>query len=200
MIKAFLFDLDGVLTLEKTGSQSILRYLAQQTGLAFDVLKQGYTPFNRDLLCGKIVHQDMWPAFCEKVGRVIPFCMLEEAFRHTPMDEEMIALARELKRQYLIGMVTDNKADRVQAILKYFGLTDLFNAISISAQVGSRKDDETTFWHVLNELQIRPEEAVFIDNSPENLIIPERIGMHTVWFNDEQRDIKSLRQTLKQWT
>lgn len=39
MIKAILFDFDGVLTTDKTGSQSILNALSDLTGIPVQILK-----------------------------------------------------------------------------------------------------------------------------------------------------------------
>lgn len=36
MIKAILFDFDGVLTIDKYGSDSILRYLSQNTAVSIE--------------------------------------------------------------------------------------------------------------------------------------------------------------------
>ncbi len=54
MIKAILFDFDGVLTIDKTGSQSIIKYLARITGISKDALKREYYKYNKDLLYGEI--------------------------------------------------------------------------------------------------------------------------------------------------
>lgn len=90
MIKAILFDFDGVLTIDKTGSQSILRYLAAQTGLSEELLRTKYYKYNKDLLCGKITHCDMWESFCESVGCQIDYNVLAESFQNTPLDKDMI--------------------------------------------------------------------------------------------------------------
>lgn len=196
MVRAILFDLDGVLTLEKTGSQSIVRYLAQHTGLSPEKLKQAYGYFNRELLYGKITHPDMWQPFCSALGRELPYGLLKEAFENTPMDDQMLRLVSQLKKTFLIGMVTDNKADRVETILDHFHLRAFFDAVSISARLGSGKREEAIFRYTLDALHISADEAVFIDNSKENLIVPQQMGMHVIWFDDEKRDMDALREVL----
>lgn len=39
MIKAILFDFDGVLTIDKTGSQSIIKFIADKSGIPLDIIK-----------------------------------------------------------------------------------------------------------------------------------------------------------------
>lgn len=197
MIKVILFDFDGVLTTDKTGSQSIINYLSAQTGIPFDTLKPVYASFNKDLLSGKLKHENMWHSFCEKVGADIDYTLLIESFWNTPIDWDMIALAKRLKTTYAIGMITDNKCDRIDEIVQYHGWSDLFDVISVSAAFGSGKTDERIFTKTLSVLGIHPEECVFIDNTVKNLIIPEQLGMHTMLFDDADRDITQFTEQLQ---
>ncbi len=196
MIKAILFDFDGVLTLDKTGSQSIINYLSAKTGIPFDTLKAAYAPFNKDLLYNGLKHKEMWQAFCERVGADIDYTFLIESFRNTPIDKDMIALAKRLKTRCAIGMITDNKCDRIEEIVGHHGWSDLFDVISVSAAFRSGKTEERIFTQTLFALNIRPEESVFIDNTAKNLIVPEQLGMHTMLFDDANRDIVQFSERL----
>lgn len=197
MIKAILFDFDGVLTIDKTGSQSILRYLAAQTGLSEDLLRTEYYKYNKDLLYGKITHCDMWESFCESVGCQIDYNVLTESFQNTPLDKDMITLVKELKQSFLIGMITDNKVDRIDTILGFFHLRDIFDAVSVSAQCGSGKSDKLIFEETLSQLNMQPDECIFIDNTEKNLIIPKQMGFHTILFDDTNREIEVFRKELQ---
>lgn len=44
MIKAILFDFDGVLMIDATGSQSICNYICKKTGLGAEEFKKYYVP------------------------------------------------------------------------------------------------------------------------------------------------------------
>ena len=197
MIRAVLFDFDGVLTTEPTGSSSTLRSLAHHTGLDFDRLWAAYAPFNRDLLMGRITHQDMWADFCAALGRTIDVRLLETAFVETPLDCEMLDLVDELHQHCKTALVTDNKADRVAAIFAHHHLYDLFDTVSVSAEVGSGKDAPVPFQRVLDELGLEAHECLFIDNTMKNLLIPRQMGMATLLFDDVKRDITALRRLLQ---
>lgn len=199
MPKAVLFDLDGVLTTDKTGSQSTLRSLAYHTGLPEETLCAAYYRHNRALLSGSTTHAEIWPELCAEVGREIDLALLHTAFIETPMDGAMLMLAREMKAQgCLIALVTDNKADRVHAILAHHGLHDLFDAVAISAEVGSGKGERAIFDAVLTRLGVAAEDCAFIDNTAKNLTVPQAMGMQTILFDDEARDVDGLRATLTQ--
>jgi len=196
MIKAVLFDFDGVLTIDKTGSTSITRYLAQQTGLPLEAVKEAYYQFNKALLYGKLVHEEMWQDFCERLHTPIDYQLLIDSFIHTELDEQMIALLKELKQQYHIGLITDNKCDRINAILQHHGWEALFDVVAVSAALHTGKEQPEIFRYVLKQLNLTPEECVFIDNTAKNLIVPKELGMHTILFDDAGRDTEAFRQTL----
>jgi len=197
MIEAILFDFDGVLTVDKTGSQSVLRYLSAQTKIAEDALGKEYYKYNKALLYGKMTHRDMWEDFQRALGKEIPFEMLRDAFRNTILDRDMIEYARELKQNYLLGLITDNKADRMEEILTWYQLKDLFDAVAVSAQCGFGKQEMPIFEMTLDALQVKPEACVFIDNTEKNLVIPRQMGLRTILFDDENRDIGQFKKELQ---
>lgn len=196
MIKAVLFDFDGVLTLDKSGSQSILKYISKATGISYDILKREYVKYNDDLLMGNTTHGDIWQRFCSGVGSNIEYELLTEAYRHTPIDYEMVDLVRELKAKYKTAMVTDNKCDRMDEIVTYYNLKELFQVISVSAEIKSGKASERIFVRTLEKLNVKPEECIFIDNSENNLIVPSEMGIHTILFDDGKRNLKETRENI----
>lgn len=197
MIKAILFDFDGVLTIDQYGSDSILRYLSQQTSVPIDRLKTEYYKVNKGLLYGEYTHEDIWDSFCANVGCDINYNILVESFRNTPLDHEMLSLVKELKETHLIGMITDNKCDRINEILSFHNLESRFDVVSVSAAYKCSKTDRLIFDKTLEVLNVTANECVFIDNSAKNLVVPSELGIHTILFDDEKRDIDAFRHTLQ---
>jgi len=146
MIKCILFDFDGVLTIDKTGSTSITNYISRKTNIS--------------------------------------------------LDEKMFNYIKELKNTYYIGLVTDNKEDRIEAILDHKNYKRYFDIVAISAKVHSGKDDCRIFQYVLDDMNGAAEECVFIDNTAKNLIVPAEMGMRTLLFDDENRDFEGFVQRL----
>jgi len=200
MIKAVLFDFDGVLTIDKTGSATITNYISNTCGIPLENVKSCYYKFNKKLLLGETTHQEIWTDFCQSLGQDIDYNILLDSFRFTRLDDKMIALVQKLKERYLIGMVTDNKCDRISTILDYRGLNQFFDVIAISACLHSGKDSPSIFEYVLNTLNVSASECVFIDNTEKNLVIPKQMGMSTILYNDDNRDydlfVKDLERFL----
>lgn len=197
MIKAVLFDFDGVLTLDETGSQSICNYICSVTGIKMELFYNAYREYNPDLLIGKIRHEDIWEKICDAVGCEIEPAVLYDSFINTPINRDMLRLAQEIKqRGYTLGMVTDNKVDRIKSVVDYHKWSALFDVISVSGEIGSGKNHEDIFLTTFGRLMVKPEECVFIDNTQKNLVVPAGLGVKTLLFDYKKNDIAGLKSEL----
>lgn len=198
MIKGIFFDFDGVITLEKQGTPPTIAYIAETTGLPADAVEKSYRRHNRALLMGEVTHLDMWRQFCEELEMDIDYEILTGAFLNITLDQAVVDYIRKLKEKYLIGMITDNKVDRIETILKEKGLEELFDVVIISAQVHCGKTEEKIFEEALKRSNLKPQECVFIDNTAQNLEVPAKMGFRTLYFDDEKRDLAELCDILKE--
>lgn len=138
----------------------------------------------------------MWADFCREVGQEIDFDLLATAFVETPLDCDMLDLVEAIHGRCRTALVTDNKADRIEAIFDHHHLFDRFDAIAVSSEVGSGKAGWAIFEKVLAQLEAAPHECIFIDNSARSLEIPREMGMATVLFDDARRDVDALWRLL----
>lgn len=198
MIKAVLFDFDGVLTTDATGSQSICNYICKETGVDNELFKREYKKYNNELLYGKIKHEDIWDKVCCGIGAKISIEILKASFINTPINNEMLAIVKKIKNNgYMTAMVTDNKADRIQKITEHLALEKIFNCITVSAKIGSGKDKEDIFLKTIEKLNVKASECVFIDNQQKNLLIPQKLGMKAIFYNHEEKNIDRLLKQLR---
>lgn len=198
MIKAVFFDFDGVITIEATGTISIVNYITSKTDIDKDLFEKEYRKHNPDLLLGKVTHKQIWNRLCESLNRKIPYKILTECFLNTELDSNIISLARRIKSiGYKVGIITDNKTDRIQVISELHKFTELFDVISVSASLGMIKTNREIFLKACRDVEVSPEEAVFIDNNPKNLTAPKEIGMHVIYFDHDERDYDNLINQLE---
>ena len=197
MIKAVFFDYDGVLTRDKTGSLTTNRFISKQTGIPYASVRDAFQPHNDALNEGKTNYAAIWPSVCGALGREIPRDVLVAAFESTPINEEVLRLARQLRARCSVGIVTDNKADRMTHLRRHQRLDALFSPIVVSAEVGVTKATTALFEYALACVAVRAEDSLFIDNSEENLVAPAALGMRTIHFDDERNDVAGLARLVK---
>jgi FMN phosphatase YigB (HAD superfamily) len=197
MIKALFFDFDGVLTMDKTGSLTTTRYLSHATGIDHTRVKAAFARFNEDLIRGKCTHASIWDQICRDIGINVDIALLDRAFASTPVDDAMLALAKRLRCNYVVGMITDNKQDRMDCLERLHCLSSLFSPVVVSAAVGSTKTERAIFQHALDVCRAKPAECIFIDNTARNLDVPREMGIDAIHFDDEARDIPELTRKLR---
>jgi HAD superfamily hydrolase (TIGR01509 family) len=197
LIKAVFFDYDGVLTTDKTGSQTTTRYLSAVTGIELSVVQDAFRRYNEDLTLGKTTHAQVWPRICRALGQELNIRLLHDAFESTPMNSRVFSLAHQLKERYSVGIITDNKKDRIDHLKACQGLASLFDPIVVSAEVGSDKGSTEIFLLALRHAGVSPEESVFIDNNKDNLEAPHALGIKTIFHDDDKNDIPALLRSLE---
>ena len=198
-MQAVFFDFDGVLTTDPTGSYSICRYIAAAAGVEEAAFTKAYRTYNHDLLLGKTTHAAIWPQVCARLGVELPYQLLIDSFLHTPLDAHMLTLVRRLKNAgYQTGMITDNKQDRIDCLVRHHHWETLFDTVIVSAAVGSGKEGRRIFEQAAKALSVPMEACVFIDNQEKNLIVPRALGMKTIYFDHEKRDFPALTEVLRE--
>lgn len=199
MLKAVFFDFDGVLALDPDGLRVIARRLARSVGMDEAVFFELYAPLAVPLLKeGR--HADILPALSEAAGVAIDRTTSDEALREIRKNDDMFALARELRPMCAVGIITDNVDDRMEMIERDVVLQQEFDPIVVSSRVGSTKRDGTTaiFDVALRAVRCRPEEALFIDNTLVNLEVPRSMGMRTFLHDDHLQDARDVRAYLRE--
>jgi HAD superfamily hydrolase (TIGR01509 family) len=195
-IKAVFFDYDGVLTTDRTGSLTTCRYLSLVAGIEPASIEAVFSRYNKDLTLGRTTHAQIWQELCCALGSKLDINLLYKAFESTPVNAGMFSLVRRLRGSYYLGIITDNKKDRIDHLKKYQDLESLFSPIVVSSELGASKESTHIFLHALNCVVARPEECVFIDNNKDNLVAPSALGMKTVYHDDAKNDIEALVRAL----
>jgi putative hydrolase of the HAD superfamily len=73
-------------------------------------------------------------------------------------------------------------------------LTELFDAIVISAEVGMRKPEERIFRHAAGLIGLAPGECVFIDDMEANVRVAEATGMRGVLHTEPMATVARLTE------
>ncbi len=97
-----------------------------------------------------------------------------------PQTREILA---QLKTRHRLAVVSDAQSAYGLPELRAAGLADYFAPIVISGDYGYRKPDPRLFQAALTELQVGPEEAIFVGNDRFRDVLGARqLGMKTILF------------------
>jgi putative hydrolase of the HAD superfamily len=89
----------------------------------------------------------------------------------------------ELKTRFRLGIVSDAQSAYALPELRAVGLADCFASIVVSGDHGYRKPDSRLFQAALTELQVAPQDAIYIGNDRFRDILGARqAGMRTILF------------------
>lgn len=62
----------------------------------------------------------------------------------------------------------------------------LFREVFVSSEIGKRKPEPAAFHAISNEIGVKPENILFFDDSIENIVGAEKVGMQTVHVRSPQ--------------
>ncbi len=99
----------------------------------------------------------------------------------------VIAATRRVRERGLrTALVTNNAREFRAGWRSLLPLTELFDAVIDSSEVGIRKPDPAIFALALREIGgVAPEHAVFLDDFHGNVAAARRLGMHGVLVEDD---------------
>jgi len=198
-IQAVIFDLGGVLL--RTSSRQPRSSLEEEMGLAPGKLDERIWggPDWELAEVGAISYEEYWRRMGAELGLSTPeqiSAFRQEYFSGDKVDQELIDLIKELRTNYKIGLLS-NAPDRLGHWLEQnWQISHLFDAVVYSAEVGIAKPDPRIYRLLLEKLQVHPSEALFIDDSPENVEGAAALGIKALRFTNTKRLKDELRKYL----
>lgn len=200
-IKAIIFDVGGVLVrTEDRAPRTALGLRFGKSYLEFDKAVFG-VPTSRQASCGKISTQAHMRTVMRSFG--LPETDAEiKAFRHQffagdVVDKEMVKEIGTLRPQYVTAVLS-NAWDDLRGFLEdTWHIDDAFDEIFISAEMGVMKPDPKIYQMVLEALDLKPEETVFVDDFLHNIEAARKLGMHGIHFQSKAQAMGELRKLLQ---
>ncbi|WP_054788442.1 MULTISPECIES: HAD-IA family hydrolase [unclassified Gracilibacillus] len=195
MIKAVLFDLDGTLL---NRDASVRRFIDLQYDrfehLLDSITKKEYIERflqldNRGYVWKDKVYQQMIKEF-EIIGisweELLQDYISEFKYSCIPFPH-LIEMLEELKtRNIAIGMITNGRGQFQMDNIQALGIEKYFDSILVSEWEGMKKPNPNIFLKALQDLEVNPEESLFMGDHPENdVIAATAVGMKGVWKKDK---------------
>jgi len=192
---AALFDFGGVLT---TPVWDSFADFCRSEGLDPDAVKNLFRTDPeavadlRRLETGEMSEEEFEQAFGRRLGLRDPKHLIDSMFAGTKPLEPMVEAVRELRRGgVLTGLVSNSWStahyDRTL-------LSELFDQVVISAEVGFHKPQPEIYLLAADRLGVRPEGCLFIDDLRENCEGAEAVGMTAIRHRDPAETISRLAE------
>ncbi|HVO74420.1 MAG TPA: HAD-IA family hydrolase [Ignavibacteriaceae bacterium] len=106
-------------------------------------------------------------------------------------NRDILKLIQKLKKKYLVACLTNTEPE-IFAINKKRGLYKYFHKAFISTEIKMAKPDSKIFKKVLEDLDARPEETIFIDDKKANVETANKIGINGILYYNLQRLLRDL--------
>lgn len=198
MIEAVCWDVGGVFSARPVDA---IGRIARQHGLdADDVFAAVFGPYHLDgdhvwhrLERGELPLAEAWVEVERAVADLGIGLALADFFRQFRTDEAdrtvVTATARELHSEGVaMAVVTNNVAEFSggdgpgwHSIVPM----EIMSVVVDSSAVGMRKPDPAIYHHVLSQLGVAAQNAVFVDDMPANVEAAQGVGMHGIVVDRE---------------
>lgn len=93
--------------------------------------------------------------------------------------KDVFEIIPQLSENYKLGVVSDTWPS-LERVFRNAGLRDYFSTFVMSSLTGVIKPNELMFNTALSELNIKPEEALFIDDSIKNVEGASKLGIQSI--------------------
>lgn len=185
----YIFDMGGVIAYNTDVFPSVfnhLRITAEQFyGFAGPSLGR--------LMDGEISTDDFWMRFSSRIGKKVTEDLFARFF-NPRLDFNVAAVLKQLKDNARVVCGT-NTFESHYDYLRLGGYYDLFDAVYASNKMGVSKPHQDFYRYILKSEGVKPEDTVFIDDTEENVISAEKLGIHSIWF----KDAVGLRSDVKRY-
>ena len=185
MIKAIIFDFGGPIVDWEEGMNAVYRKHEDHRNLQRDTLRN---LFGQYIKGGHVADFHSIADFVEKTKPSIDVTVEElneifaEANAAIYIRSEMIEYIEELKKKYQIALLSNFNAGLEKFLQDVFKMYHLFDVVVSSYNLKIKKPDSRIYEHTLEKLDVRPEEAVFIDDLEKNVKGAEAVGIKGIIF------------------
>ena len=155
------------------------------------------SPSSQQASLGEIPEEAHWQAVAEALRLPRPEADKVTAafFSGDRVNQPLIDYLRSLRPGRKVGLISNAWSGLRQFIGKK-GFSNVFDEMTISAEVGLMKPDPRIFHLALENLDAKPEESVFIDDVLVNVEAARAIGMAGIHFTQPEQALEELKRLL----
>ena len=197
-MRAFFFDLGGVIV--RTEYQAPREHLAERLKMNYEsldkIVRESET--SRQASLGAISTDEHWAAVTRKLRRPAPEAQAirQEFFGGDVVDRLLLDFIRGLRPRYKTGVISNAWPDMRDYIVEN-KFDDAFDSLVVSAEIGVIKPEPKIYQIALEQFQVQPNEAAFVDDTRVNVEAACKLGMHGILFQSQAQVLDELKQLSK---
>ena len=199
MLKAVLFDFGGVVAEE--GFQEGLKAIGRKNGIDPDVFftTADRLIFETGYLTGTADEAAYWDALRERTGiRGSDAELRQEIMKRFVLRPEMIAAVDRLRAKGLTVAMLSDQTNWLEEIDGETALFQHFDRVFNSYRLHKSKRDQSIFRDVGNDLGVKLEETLFIDDNGGHIRRAAEAGLRTIHFTTPEDFEKKMRRFIQQ--
>jgi epoxide hydrolase-like predicted phosphatase len=195
-IKAIIFDWGGVLIDDPR--PALMQYCAEAFDVPVNIYTQTHDKFLEDFQKGLISEESFWEKICKELKKPKPVqnSLWGDAFRAAYSSQsEVFAFAAELHNKGYKTALLSNTEVPAMVFCRELGY-DMFDELIFSCAEGAAKPEKKIYDIVVSKLNLKPEQAVLIDDKAEFINGAKKAGLEGIVFKNLNQVKKELEKFL----
>ncbi len=183
MIKAVIFDNNGVLTL--SDKENTVANFAKYFNIEETELHKVFDKFAEPLDDGSETTLQFYQKIADHFGRTFVAKDLEKVHieSYIPKDH-MREMVLNLRKTHTVALLTNfgDAYDKANAEIWHYDEVFDKDKQFVSCKLGMRKPNQDIYEYSIKSLGVRPDEVIFVDDREANLVPARELGMGTLLF------------------
>lgn len=202
MIKALIFDMGGVLI--RTIDTGPRLSICEKYGITRDELEGElfFSQSTADAEKGLKTDEEHYRTAMKNLGidESQEKDFTDRFWGGDRMDYELLDKIAQYRKKVKTGLLSNAMKGTRKSIQERFGSIEYaFDVVIFSAEIGMRKPGKEIYDYILDLLDAKPHEAIFVDDLYDNIIGAREAGLHTVHFKSTEQAITEVERLMEKF-
>lgn len=197
--KAIIFDMGGVLI--KTVDRSFRTALASQFGMTYEQLESlVYSSDSANkAMVGEISENEHFINVLNELGNPeFGIRNFQEAFwGGDDIDNELVSLISTLNQKFKLGLLSNAMDSTRFWLTEKYNLLSFFDVSIFSGEVKMAKPGFEIYRLILDQLEVKAQESIFIDDFIENIEAANHLGITTIHYQTTNQTINRINELIE---
>jgi putative hydrolase of the HAD superfamily len=196
-LRAVIFDYGMVLsTAQEPEAYANLKRI---TGIENPEFDEHYWRYRHQYDLGELNGQTYWKKIGQDAKLSLTAAEIDRLIENdvlmwSTLNEQMLAWVHAVQDAgFKIGILSNMGEELLKYMRQEFGWLGRFDHHTWSCELGIAKPDPAIYTHTCEKLGVAPEEALFLDDKPENIRAAESVGLQAIQFTT----VDALREELE---